>query len=177
MASPFGIPLGETFLIISAGSISPEFKDFFFFVILIFIGLVIGDILAYAVASYFETGFIKKLRKYEWYMKTYELGEGFFNKYGAASVFLSRFMLIGLGAPVNYLSGFSKYSFRKFLISSASGEFVYAAIYTYIGFSFRESSFSILDMIIDFSLIAILILTASLALILLKKHLKEGNNQ
>lgn len=101
--------------------------------------------------------------------KTYELSESFFNKYGALSVFLSRFLLLGLGAPVNYLSGFSKYSFRKFLISAIPGELLYAVIYTYIGFAFRESSLSILDVIIDFSLIVILILTGMLALILLKK--------
>ncbi len=174
MASPFGVPLGETFFIISAGSVSGEITDYFFFVILVFLGLVIGDISAYTAASYLETGFIKKLRKHDWYTKTYELSESFFNRYGALSVFLSRFLLLGLGAPVNYLSGFSKYSFRKFLISAVTGELLYAGLYTYIGFAFRESSFSILDAIIDFSLIAILILTGTLSLILLKKYLKEG---
>ncbi len=174
MASPFGIPLGETFLIISAGSISGKFTDYVFFVTLIFLGLVIGDISSYGVASYFETGFIKKLRKYDWYKKTYELGESFFNRYGALSVFLSRFLVLGLGAPVNYLSGFSKYSFRKFLISATSGELVYAMLYTYIGFAFRGSSLSILDLILDLSLIAITILAGALALILLNKYLKDG---
>ncbi len=174
IASPFGVPLEETFSIILAGLFSNTSADYAFFVGLIFFGLVIGDISAYTVAKYFEIGFIKKFRKYEWYKKTYELSEGFFNKYGAFSVFLSRFLLLGLGAPVNYLSGFSKYSFRKFFISAASGEFVYAAVYAYIGFAFRESSFPILKALIDFSLVAILILTGTLALMLLRKYLRNG---
>jgi membrane-associated protein len=174
MASPFGIPLEETFSIILAGSFSNTFADYIFFVTLIFTGLVIGDIAAYTTASYFETGFIKKLRKYDWYTKTYEHSERFFNKYGALSVFLTRFLLIGLGAPINYLSGLSKYPFRKFLISAVSGEFLYAAIYAYIGFSFKDSWFSIFAVIIKFSFILILILAGGLTLILLKKYLKNG---
>ncbi len=79
VASPFGVPLEETFSIILAGLFSNTFADYAFFVTLIFVGLVLGDIGAYTVASYFETGFIKKLRKYEWYKKTYEVGESFFN--------------------------------------------------------------------------------------------------
>ncbi len=96
------------------------------------------------------------------------------NKYGALSVFLSRFLLLGLGAPVNYLSGFSRYPFRKFLISAALGELVNASLYTYIGYEFSGSTLSILNLIIDFSLIIILVLTGMLALILLKKYQKDG---
>ncbi len=66
LASPFGIPLGETFFILSAGSISDKFTDYTFFVTLIFFGLIIGDIAAYSIASYFEIG----LRAYHTH-KTY----------------------------------------------------------------------------------------------------------
>jgi membrane-associated protein len=171
LASPFGIPLGETFFIMLAGSLSDKFTDYTFFVTLIFFGLIIGDIAAYALASYFEIGLTEKLCKYDRYKKTCELGEDFFNKYGALSIFLTRFLQFGLGALVNYLSGFSKYSFRKFLVCAASGEFLYAAIYTYIGFVFKDSRVLIFNEIIDFSFSIILILAGLLALFLLKKHL------
>ena len=174
LASPFGIPLGETFFIISAGSISDKFTDYTFFVILIFFGLIIGDITAYTLASYFEIGFTKKLYKYDWYKKTYELGEDFFNRYGALGIFLTRFLQFGLGALVNYLSGLSKYSFKKFLVCAASGEFLYAAIYTYIGFIFKNAQVSSLNEIIDFSFSIILILAGLLTLFLLKKYLLSG---
>ncbi len=171
LVSPFGIPLGETFFIISAGSLSDKFTDYTFFVTLIFFGLIIGDIAAYALASYFKIGLTEKLCKYDQYKKTCELSEDFFNKYGALSIFLTRFLQFGLGALVNYLSGFSKYPFRKFLVCAASGEFLYAVIYTYIGFVFKDSQVSIFNEIIDFSFSIILILAGLLTLFLLKKHL------
>jgi len=177
LASPFGIPLGETFLIISAGSMSVEFPDYVFFVTLIFFGLVIGDIASYTIASFFNKGFSEKLCKYEWYTKKYEISEGFFNNYGALSVFLTRFLFLGLGAPVNYLCGFSKYPFRKFLISATSGELLYAIIYVYIGFAFKDSWVSIFDLAVDFSLTIVLILAGSLAIILLKKYLKSDRRR
>src|SRR5665811_1249267 len=137
--SPFGIPLGATFIIIAAGSLSGTIEDYFFSVSLIFFGLVLGDIAVYFTASHFEKVFTEKLRKYEKIEKKYESGKDLFNKYGALGIFLSRFVLLRFGAPLNYISGFSKYSFRKFLAYSASGEFLYVSIYAYIGFVFKDS--------------------------------------
>jgi membrane-associated protein len=164
LLSPFGIPLGATFFIIAAGSLSGTIEDYFFIVTLIFFGLVVGDIAAYFTASHFEKIFTEKLHKYE-------SGKDLFNKYGALGIFLSRFVLLGFGAPLNYISGFSKYSFGKFLAYSASGEFLYTSIYAYIGFVFKDSWVSLFDMIIEFPYIILLILLAVFAFCQLKRYL------
>ncbi len=177
IASPFGIPVGETFFIISAGSMSGAFPDYIFFVTLIFLGLVIGDIAAYTIASFFKTGFSNRLSKYDWYIKKCELIEGFFNEHGALSAFTTRFIFLGLGAPVNYLSGFSRYSFKKFIFFSASGEFIYAIIYTYVGFTFKDSWFPIFNATVEFWYVVILILVCLLVLISLKKYLKSSQRK
>jgi membrane protein DedA with SNARE-associated domain len=88
LLSPFGIPLGATFVIIAAGSLSGTIGDYFFMVSLIFFGLVIGDIAAYFTASHFEKIFTKKLRKYQKIETKYENGKNLFNKYGAWGLFL-----------------------------------------------------------------------------------------
>lgn len=171
LISPFGIPLGATFFIIAAGSLSATIEDYFFIVTLIFFGLVAGDIAAYSTASYFEKAFTEKLRKCEKFEKEYESGKDLFNKYGGLGIFLSRFVLLGFGAPLNYISGFSKYSFGKFIAYSASGEFLYASIYAYIGFVFKDSWESLFDMIIEFPYIILLILLAVFAFYQLKRYL------
>ncbi|MFZ3384461.1 MAG: VTT domain-containing protein [Candidatus Methanoperedens sp.] len=170
-ASPLGAPLGATFFIISAGSQSGTISDYFFFVTIIFFGLVIGDIAAYTAGSYFETFFTDKLCKHDKIIGKCKSGKDLYNKYGASSVFFSRFLFLGFGAPVNYISGFSKYSFRNFLIMAASGEFLYAIIYTYIGFIFRDSWTFLLDTIVDFSLTILLFLAALFASYQLKRYL------
>jgi membrane protein DedA with SNARE-associated domain len=169
--SPFGIPLGATFVIIAAGSLSGTINDYFFSISLIFFGLVMGDIAVYVTASHFENVFIENLRKSEKIEKKYESGKDLFNKYGAFGIFLSRFVLLGFGAPLNYISGFTKYSFRKFLAYSASGEFLYVSIYAYIGFVFKDSWESLYDMIVEFPYIILLILLAIFAYYQLKRYL------
>jgi membrane protein DedA with SNARE-associated domain len=169
--SPFGVPLGATFVIIAAGSLSDTIDDYFFSVSLIFFGLILGDIAAYSTASYFERFFTEKLSKYKKIKKKFESGKDLFNKYGMWGIFLGRFLLLGFGAPVNYISGFSKYSFRKFLAYSASGEFLYVSIYAYIGFFFKDSWVSLYDLIIEFPYIILLILLAIFAFYQLKRYL------
>jgi membrane protein DedA with SNARE-associated domain len=171
LLSPFGIPLGATFVIIAAGSLSGTIEDYFFSVSLIFIGLVVGDIAAYSTASHFEKFFTEKLCKYEKIEKKFESGKDLFNKYGVWGIFLGRFVLLGSGAPLNYISGFSKYSFRKFLAYSASGEFLYVSIYAYIGFVFKDTWVSLFDLIIDFPYLILLILLVIFAFYQLKRYL------
>lgn len=171
LISPFGIPVGATFFIISAGSLSGTFTDYVFFITLIFLSFVAGDIAAYKTASYFERIFTDKFCKYDLILKKCEASKDFLNKYGALSVFLSRFVLLGLGAPLNYISGFSKYPFRKFLISAASGEFLYAVIYISIGFVFKDTWIYIFEIIVDFSFTGILFLASLFALYQLKKYI------
>jgi membrane protein DedA with SNARE-associated domain len=169
--SPFGIPLGATFVIIAAGSLSGTIEDYFFNVSLIFFGLVVGDITAYSTASHFERFFTKKLCKYQKIEKKFESGKYLFNKYGVWGIFLGRFLLLGFGAPLNYFSGLSKFSFRKFLAYSASGEFLYVSIYAYIGFVFKDSWVSLFDLIIEFPYLILLILLTIFALYRLKRYL------
>lgn len=170
LLAPFGIPLGATFIIIAAGSLSGTIDDYFFSVTLIFFGLVVGDIAAYSTASYFETVFTEKLQKNEKFEKKFESGKDLFNKYGVWGLFLGRFILLGFGAPLNYISGFSKYSFRKFLAYSASGEFLYVSIYAYIGFVFKDSWESLYDIIIEFPYLILFILLAVFAFYQLKRY-------
>jgi membrane protein DedA with SNARE-associated domain len=171
LLSPFGIPLGATFVIIAAGSLSGTIDDYFFIVSLIFFGLVVGDIATYFTATHFEKIFTEKLCENEKIEKKYENGKDLFNKYGALGIFLSRFVLLGLAAPLNYISGFSKYSFRKFLAYSASGELLYVSIYAYIGYVFKDSWVSLYDLIIEFPYLLMLILLAIFAFYQLKRYL------
>ncbi len=170
LLAPFGIPLGATFIIIAAGALSGTIEAYFSMVTLIFFGLVAGDIAAYSTASYFESAFNEKLHRYEQLEKKYESGKDFFNKYGAPGIFLSRFLLLGFGAPLNYISGFSKYPFRKFIAYSASGELLYASIYAYIGFIFKDSWVSLFDVIMDFPYIILLVLLAVFVFYQLKRY-------
>lgn len=171
LLSPFGIPLGATFIIIAAGSLSVTIEDYLFIISLIFLGLVVGDIVVYFTASHFEKIFTKKLHKYKKIEQKYENGKDLFKKYGAWGLFLSRFLLLGFGAPLNYISGFSKYSFRKFLAYSASGEFIYVSIFGYIGFVFKDSWVSLYDLIVEFPYLILLILLAVFAFYQLKRYL------
>ena len=65
---------------------------------------------------------------------------------------------------------------RDFLSRLHQVSFLYAVIYTYIGFAFKDSWVSIFDVIVEFSFTGILFMAALFALYQLKKYLasEEG---
>lgn len=174
LISPFGIPLGASFFIISAGSMSDTFSDYVLVVIIVFSGFIIGDIVAYKAGYYFEKKLNKKFCNNKKYMEKCNASQAFFDKYGIASIFWTRFLLLALAAPINYISGFNKYPFGKFLISASSGEFLYAVIYTYIGFAFKDSWVYLYEMMSDFSFTIILFVATFFALYKLRRYIVSG---
>ena len=174
LISPFGIPLGASFFIISAGSMSATFSDYVIVVIIVFLGFIIGDIVAFKAGSYFENKLTDRFCNNKRYMKKCNASQDFFDKYGMASIFWTRFLLLPLAAPINYISGFSKYPFRKFLISASSGELLYSAIYASIGFAFKDSWVYLYEMMADFSFTIILFVATVFALYKLRRHIISG---
>jgi membrane protein DedA with SNARE-associated domain len=174
LISPFGISLGASFFIITAGSMSATFSDYVLVVIIVFLGFIIGDIAAYATGSYFEKKLTKRFCNNERYIKQCNASQAFFDKYGIASIFWTRFLILAFAATINYISGLSKYPFRKFLVAASLGELLYSAIYAYIGFAFKDSWVYLYEMMADFSFTIILFVAAFFALYKLRKYIENG---
>jgi membrane protein DedA with SNARE-associated domain len=62
-----------------------------------------------------------------------EQAEAHFGKWGGWGIFFTRWLLTPLGPIVNLVSGFAGYSWLRFLIWDAVGEFLWVSLYVMTG--------------------------------------------
>lgn len=62
--------------------------------------------------------------------------EAFLARWGAAAIFLSRWLFSPLGPWVNLITGSSGYGWRRFTLAGVAGEAVWAGLYVGAGYAF-----------------------------------------
>lgn len=155
-----GIPIGSMFFILYSASIVTGIVELNYLFFIILIAAICGDFLSYFVARKFRStkkvnNFLKKKKVKKIHKKT----NLFFDKYGNISVFITRFLITGLGPYLNYVLGLEKYDFKKFLIYVILGEILYVGELLLIGYIFRDIFEEIQSLFMDFSyLILILVI-------------------
>jgi membrane protein DedA with SNARE-associated domain len=181
----FALVLGSSFvpipgvgaLITGYGALSPSFSNLIGLIILVFSGMIIGDIVTFFLARKISKRTKKFLRKFKWYYENEAQIKKSLRKNTFKWVFLSRFILIGACPVTNYLCGFDeKIKFRKFIIPAMLGAIVYALEYTLIGFIFRETWNKLLNIVHSSVLIAVVIMALSFFIAhRIQKHRRKKN--
>lgn len=152
-----GIPIGAMFFILYAGSIATGYLELnnLFFIILA--GTLCGDILSYSFARKFSrTNQIKHILKKNKILKIRKKTSRFLHKHGSTSIFITRFLITGIGPYLNYILGIEKFNFKKFSIYILAGEIFYTAEFLLIGFIFKDTFEEILSIFSDFSYILLI---------------------
>ena len=86
--------------------------------------------------------------------------QDYFKKHGAWAIFLTRFLLSGLGGPTNWLAGAERYPYRRFLWVDVCGQILSAAISLGLGYTFGASWEAVGDIMGAISSVAIAVLVA-----------------
>jgi len=154
-----GFP-GSTVGIIAFGSLATKFSSLVLLIIIIYIAVITGDILAYEIATFFSEKFRKKLRNFSFFRDNEEKARNLLKQHEFSIVFFTRFALTGLCQVVSYVSGFEKISRKKFIFAVLTGEFLFAVIYSSIGFFIGGVFNSIINTINYFVLVALLLFLA-----------------
>jgi len=173
MAGSFGIP-ASTLGIIAMGSLSKNIPTLMIVIAITYIAVIIGDTLAYTLATKLSDEFKNKLRKFNFFRENEPRVKDLLNKYGFPIVFLTRFFMIHLCAVTSYVSGFEKMNKKKFIFAVIMGEFLFAAIYAIIGFAIGEVLNNFINAM-NYVLLAFALLI--LLLYFLKKYLKKRRNK
>lgn len=136
----FGIPLPATALFMAAGAFAAQgFFEMTSIFAYGFAACVIGDVSAYAVSKrygkkvFYYVGLGRILRSAK-----FAALEDVFAKHSGSAIFTSRFLATGLGPAVNLLSGFSKISFKKFILLDLVGEGIYVVVFSGLGYVFGD---------------------------------------
>lgn len=131
---------------------------------------ILGDIVAYELAKRFSLALPSRLMKFKFYKSSEIKARELFQKSGFFVVFLTRFAFTGLGAVVNYISGFEKIKRKKFLIAVVSGEIIYGIIYPLMGFIFKETWNDLVNVIGD---IIVILVSIIIAMFLVAAYMKK----
>ena len=169
MAGSFGIP-ASTIGIIAMGSLAGSVPALILVIVITFIAVIIGDILAYTLATKLSDEFKDKLNKFNFFRENEPKVKEMLSKHGFPIVFFTRFALLHLCAVTSYVSGFEKMNKKKFISAILMGEFLFAVIYSLIGFAIGEIITNLVN-VINYILVAIVLLI--LLFYFLKKYLKK----
>lgn len=133
----FGLPLPATAILLAGGAFAAEgYLSFAIACLVGFVGATLGDIVLFFLARNWgeplleRVSFLKKILLSPQFKKV----EARFVEHSFSLIFLSRFLVTTIGAPVTILAGFSKLSTKKFILIDALGELTYAVLYMTAGF-------------------------------------------
>jgi len=172
MLGSLGLPTGFV-AVISAGAIAGNFGILAIMILVSALGAIAGDILAYGIARKFSF-LSEKLKRYKFYAKGEPKARRLLSKYEFFSVFITRFLFIGIGTVVSYISGFEKLNKKKYIAGVVLGEILFAAIFTIIGYAFRLVWSDLVGVLNSLMVtLTALVIAVMLLFIVIRKHRKN----
>ncbi len=139
-----GAPISGNLLLYAAGAFA-AFGDFNFFVLFVVAvsAAVAGDGVGYFIG--WKLGnplFVWLEKKKRWRFVSVDAlarGRTYFRQRAAWAVFMSRFLIVVFGGPINWLAGAERYPYRRFFLWDISGQILGALIPLGIGYIFAAS--------------------------------------
>ena len=168
----FGVPGALPWMMYS-GALADSFLALMQVIVITAVAAILGDVTAYELSKRCSLLLSTRLNKYKFFRNGEGRARELLKKYGSFVIFFTRFAFTGLGAVVNYLSGFEKLSRKKFITAVISGEIIYGIMYPLMGFAFKETWNDLANVIRDVFVVAALIIIILLfSSSLIKKHKK-----
>jgi membrane-associated protein len=139
-----GAPISGSLLLFAAGAFA-AFGDLNIFILypVALSAAVMGDNLTYWIGRRLGTAllaWIERQKRIRWITpQAMERGRIYFRARARWAVFITRFLIVALGGPINLLAGIEQYPYRSFLFWDVSGQMLSAAISLGLGFAFAES--------------------------------------
>lgn len=125
-----GAPLPASILVVAAGAFAhlgvlPAAWAF----VAVLVGIVAGDNIAYAVGRTAEAWAERRFGHSSKWQKALEQ----FNRQGAWTVFLTRWLFTAIGSVVAMIAGISHFGWHRFLLIGGAGKLLWVLIYWTIG--------------------------------------------
>jgi membrane-associated protein len=139
-----GAPISGNFLLYAAGAFA-AFGDFNLVILLLVAvsAAVMGDNVGYFIGWKVGPSLLLWLERQKRFRfitsQSLARGRAFFQRRAAWAIFITRFLIVVLGGPVNWLAGIERYNYRRFLFWDIAGQLLGAIIPLCIGYTFAES--------------------------------------
>lgn len=130
-----GLPLPLSMLLLAAGAFTRQgLLDLTLTAGLALLATVLGDSGSYYLGRHGRRLVRKRMAGTRLWARAQET----FDRQGALSILLTRFLLTPLALPTNLIAGSSKYAFSRFLALDVAGELVWVALYGGLGYLFAD---------------------------------------
>lgn len=173
-----GAPISGNLLLYAAGAFV-AFGDFNIFILfpVALSAAVLGDNLGYFIGRWVGTpllSWLERQRRFQFISPTtLARGRAYFRRKTAWAIFISRFLIVALGGPINLLAGIEQYPFRNFLLWDVCGQILGAAIPLILGYVFAESWEEVAGILGAFSGLFLAFLAAILLSVLLVRKIRQ----
>jgi membrane-associated protein len=173
-----GVPVSGSLLLFAAGAFA-AFGDFNIFILfpVALSSAVLGDNLGYFIGRWVGDaliGWIERQKRFRWMSpQSIEKGREYFRRRTGWAIFLTRFLIVALGGPINILAGLERYSFRRFLFWDISGQAICALITLGLGFFFAESWLEVATIFGTFSTLFLALAIAVILLVVIWRRIRR----
>ncbi len=138
---------------------------------------VMGDNLTYFIGRRVGTsllGWLERQKRFRFITpQALERGRAYFRRKAAWTVFITRFLIVALGGPVNLVAGVEQYPYRNFLFWDISGQILGAIIPLGLGFVFARSWQEVAVIFGAFSSLVLALLVVMILLTLLVRKIRQ----
>jgi membrane-associated protein len=139
-----GAPISGSLLLFAAGAFASlgDFSIFILFPVALS-AAVMGDNLGYFIGRRVGMpliGWLERQKRFRFITpQALERGRAYFRRRAAWTVFITRFLIVVLGGPVNLVAGLEQYPYHNFLFWDISGQILGAIIPLGLGYVFARS--------------------------------------
>lgn len=173
-----GAPISGSLLIFAAGAFA-AFGDLNI-IILFPVALsaaVMGDNLTYFIGRRVGIpllAWLERQKRFRWISpKALESARSYFRRRTSIAIFLTRFLIVALGGPINLLAGLEQYPYPNFLFWDVSGQILGAIIPLGLGYIFAASWEEAAGLFGAFSSFFLALLTALVLCLVLVRMIRQ----
>jgi len=173
-----GAPISGSLLLFAAGALA-AFGDLNLFILfpLALSAAVTGDNLGYFIGR--RVGlplltWLERQKRFRWISpEAIARGRVYFRQKAGWTIFITRFLIVVLGGPINLLAGLEQYPYRNFLFWDVCGQILGAIIPLGLGYIFAASWEEVAGLFGAFSGLSLAFLSANVFSLLLVRKLRQ----
>lgn len=160
-----GVPLPVTLALVAAGSFVELGQMKLWQVIVVgSCAAILGDQIGYLIGRWGGDRIAARLSKRRNGAARIARAHAFAKQWGAAGIFISRWLVTPLGPWLNLTSGMTRYPWRRFLIWDVLGEVLWVVLYVLLGKIFSGSVQALADILGNLAWVLVGIVAAAILL-------------
>lgn len=164
VAAAVGAPLPATLLLLALGAfVAADDLDIWPALLVASTAAILGDQIGYAVGRIGGRRAIDAIARRAGRDDAIGRAERFTARWGAPSIFLSRWLVTALGPWVNLSSGVAAYSWPRFLLWDCLGEILWVSAYLSLGYLFHEHVQELNDLLVTIGWLLLAFIIAALS--------------